>query len=167
MPAEDAIKYMKDAAEHSYLKKGRDVVEKNWNAIDAGATAYVKVDVPASWATAEDNKAASTLEGPADTVKVVETILNPIGKMDGYSLPVSAFESIADGQFPLGASAYEKRGVAVTVPHWDETKCICFRLREARRCRDRSSLGRDQVHPVQQLFLCLPPRYHPSLRSDR
>ena len=124
MPAEDAIKYMKDAAEHSYLKKGRDVVEKNWNAIDAGATAYVKVDVPASWATAEDNKAASTLEGPADTVKVVETILNPVGKMDGYSLPVSAFESIADGQFPLGASAYEKRGVAVTVPHWDETKCI-------------------------------------------
>ena len=44
--------------------------------------------------------------------------------MDGYSLPVSAFEALADGQFPLGASAYEKRGVAVTVPHWDETKCI-------------------------------------------
>ena len=124
MPAEDAIKYMKDAAEHSYLKKGRDVVEKNWNAIDAGATAFVKIDVPAAWATAEDNKPETVLEGPADTVKVVKTILNPIGKMDGYSLPVSAFEDLADGQFPLGASAYEKRGVAVTVPHWDETKCI-------------------------------------------
>ncbi|MCI7810292.1 pyruvate:ferredoxin (flavodoxin) oxidoreductase, partial [bacterium] len=124
MPAEDAIKYMKDAAEHSYLKKGRDVVEKNWNAIDAGATAYTKIDVPAAWATAEDNKADVTLEGPADTVKVVKTILNPIGKMDGYSLPVSAFNGLADGQFPLGAAAYEKRGVAVTVPHWDETKCI-------------------------------------------
>ncbi|MGM9660628.1 MAG: pyruvate:ferredoxin (flavodoxin) oxidoreductase, partial [Faecousia sp.] len=122
MPAEDAIKYMKDAAEHSYLKKGRDVVEKNWNAIDAGATAYVKIDVPASWATAEDNKPEVVLEGREDTVKVVKTILNPIGKMDGYSLPVSAFEDLADGQFPLGASAYEKRGVAVTVPHWDETK---------------------------------------------
>ena len=124
MPAEDAIKYMKDAAEHSYLKKGRDVVEKNWNAIDAGATAYVKIDVPASWATAEDNKPAPALEGRADTVKVVSTILNPVGKMDGYSLPVSAFADLPDGQFPLGASAYEKRGVAVTVPHWDETKCI-------------------------------------------
>ena len=124
MPAEDAIKYMKDAAEHSYLKKGRDVVEKNWNAIDAGATAYVKIDVPASWATAEDNKPELVLEGCEDTVKVVKNILTPVGKMDGYSLPVSAFDGLADGQFPLGASAYEKRGVAVTVPHWDETKCI-------------------------------------------
>ena len=124
MPAEDAIKYMKDAAEHSYLKKGRDVVEKNWNAIDAGATAYVKIDVPASWATAEDNKPELALEGREDTVKVVKNILTPVGKMDGYSLPVSAFDGLADGQFPLGASAYEKRGVAVTVPHWDETKCI-------------------------------------------
>ena len=124
MPAEDAVKYMKDAAEHSYAKKGMDVVEKNWNAIDAGATAYTKINVPASWATAEDNKPEAHLEGRADTVKVVKNILNPIGKMDGYSLPVSAFEDLADGQFPLGASAYEKRGVAVTVPHWDETKCI-------------------------------------------
>ena len=124
MPAEDAIKYMKDAAEHSYLKKGRDVVEKNWNAIDAGATAYVKIDVPAAWATAEDNKPETVLEGRPDTVKVVKNILHPIGRMDGYSLPVSAFEELPDGQFPLGASAYEKRGVAVTVPHWDETKCI-------------------------------------------
>ena len=124
MPAEDAVKYMKDAAEHSYLKKGRDVVEKNWNAIDAGATAFVKVDVPASWATAENNKTEAALEGRPETVKVVKDILNPIGRMDGYSLPVSAFENLPDGQFPLGASAYEKRGVAVTVPHWDETKCI-------------------------------------------
>ncbi len=124
MPAEEAIKYMKDAAEHSYAKKGMDVVEKNWNAIDKGANAYVKIDVPASWAEAEDNKADVQLEGRPETVKVVKSILNPIGKMDGYSLPVSAFEDLPDGQFPLGASAYEKRGVAVTVPHWDETKCI-------------------------------------------
>ncbi|MDY3782058.1 MAG: pyruvate:ferredoxin (flavodoxin) oxidoreductase, partial [Candidatus Faecousia sp.] len=124
MPAEEAIKYMKDAAEHSYAKKGMDVVEKNWNAIDVGANAYKKIAVPASWATAEDNKAEAALEGRPDTVKVVKNILNPIGKMDGYSLPVSAFEDLPDGQFPLGASAYEKRGVAVTVPHWDETKCI-------------------------------------------
>ena len=124
MPSEDAIKYMKDAAEHSYLKKGRDVVEKNWNAIDAGATAYVKVDVPAAWAAAEDSKPETVLEGAEATVEVVKNILTPVGKMDGYSLPVSAFEKYADGQFALGASAYEKRGVAVTVPAWDQTKCI-------------------------------------------
>ncbi len=124
MPADEAIKYMKDAAEKTYAKKGMDVVECNWKAIDAGATAYTKVDVPAAWATAEAAPAELNLEGNADTVKVVKTILNPVGKMDGYSLPVSAFDGMADGQFPLGASAYEKRGVAVTVPHWDETKCI-------------------------------------------
>ncbi|HIT34931.1 MAG TPA: pyruvate:ferredoxin (flavodoxin) oxidoreductase [Candidatus Faecousia intestinigallinarum] len=124
MPEAEAIGYMKDAAEHSYLKKGRDVVEKNWNAIDAGATAYVKVDVPASWAAAVDEKAEVALEGRQDTVDVVKNILNPVGKMDGYSLPVSAFEKYVDGQFALGASAYEKRGVAVSVPAWDETKCI-------------------------------------------
>ena len=114
MPAEEAIKYMKDAAEHSYAKKGMDVVEKNWNAIDVGANAYKKIDVPASWATAEDDKVDAKLEGRPETVKVVKNILNPIGKMDGYSLPVSAFADLPDGQFPLGASA----------PHWDETKCI-------------------------------------------
>ena len=124
MPSEEAIGYMKAAAEASYLKKGRDVVEKNWDAIDAGATAFVKVDVPASWATAEDKAHDHALEGREDTVKVVKNILTPVGKMDGSSLPVSAFTDYADGQFALGASAYEKRGVAVTVPTWDETKCI-------------------------------------------
>ena len=124
MPSEEAIGYMKAAAEASYLKKGRDVVDANWNAIDAGASAYVKVDVPAAWANAEIVATELTLEGNADTVAVVKNILTPVGKMDGYSLPVSAFEPYADGQFALGASAYEKRGVAVTVPHWDETKCI-------------------------------------------
>ena len=124
MPESEAIQYMKDAAEHSYLTKGRDVVEKNWNAIDAGATAYVKVDVPAAWANAEDKKAEAVLEGPADTVELVKNILTPVDKMDGDSLPVSAFETYVDGQFALGAAAYEKRGVAVTVPEWDATKCI-------------------------------------------
>ena len=124
MPSEEAIGYMKAAAETSYLKKGRDVVDANWNAIDAGATAYVKVDVPADWATAEDNGADTALEGNTATVSMVKNILNPVGKMDGYSLPVSAFEDYADGQFALGAAAYEKRGVAVTVPEWDQTKCI-------------------------------------------
>ena len=88
MPAEDAVKYMKDAAEHSYLKKGRDVVEKNWNAIDAGATAFVKVDVPASWATAENNKAEAALEGRPETVKVVKDI-NPDALVICHGGPIS------------------------------------------------------------------------------
>ena len=114
MPEADAIKYMKDAAEHSYAKKGMDVVEKNWNAIDAGATAYVKVDVPAAWAEAEDQPDTTVLEGKPELVKMVKNILLPIDKMDGDSLPVSTFMDHVDGQFELGASAYEKRGVAVT-----------------------------------------------------
>ncbi len=124
MPAEDAVKYMKAAAEASYAKKGMDVVEKNWNAIDAGATAYEKVEVPAAWANAEAADVETALEGKPELVKMVKNILMPVGKMDGYSLPVSAFSDHADGQFELGASAYEKRGVAVTVPEWDADKCI-------------------------------------------
>ena len=124
MPEEDAICYMKDAATHSYLKKGQDVVDMNHKAIDAGATAYVKVNVPAEWANAADEAPAAPPEGRAATVKMVHEILVPVGKMDGDSLPVSAFVNHADGTFELGASAYEKRGVAVAVPSWDSTKCI-------------------------------------------
>ena len=124
MPEADAIRYMKDAATHSYLKKGQDVVDMNHKAIDAGATAYVKVEVPADWANAVDEGEAAPLEGRPATVKMVKDILVPVDKMDGDSLPVSAFVDHADGTFELGAAAYEKRGVAVSVPSWDSTKCI-------------------------------------------
>ena len=124
LPAEDAIQYMKDAAEKSYAKKGQNIVEANWKAIDAGATAYRKFEVPADWATAEDEKVELTLEGREAIVKQVRELMEPINRMDGDSLPVSKFVDVADGQWELGASAYEKRGVAVMVPHWDESKCI-------------------------------------------
>jgi len=124
LPAEDAIKYMKDAAEHSYAKKGQAIVEANWKAIDAGATAFQEIEIPESWKTATDTDTVLTLEGREAIVKQVKELLHPIDMMDGDSLPVSAFKDIADGQFELGASAYEKRGVAVFVPHWDESKCI-------------------------------------------
>ena len=123
MPQAEAIQYMKDAATKSYSKKGMDIVEMNHKAIDAGATAFVKIDVPADWANAEDNSAAVSEQGPAKLVKMVDTIMKPVGKMDGDSLPVSAFIDHADGTFEQGASAYEKRGVAVMVPEWDPTTC--------------------------------------------
>ena len=124
LPQEDAIKYMKDAAEKSYAKKGQDVVEANWKAIDAGATAFVKHEVPAEWADAADEAPAAELKGRPELVKQVKNIMEPINRMEGDELPVSAFVDHADGQFEQGASAYEKRGVAVMVPHWDADKCI-------------------------------------------
>ncbi|SET09369.1 pyruvate-ferredoxin/flavodoxin oxidoreductase [Olsenella sp. KH3B4] len=124
LPPEDAIKYMKDAATKSYMKKGQAIVDANHKAIEAGATAYRKFDVPADWANATDEPSTLTLEGREAIVKQVKELLTPIDMMDGDSLPVSAFEDHADGQWELGASAYEKRGVAVMVPRWDPTKCI-------------------------------------------
>ena len=123
MPREAAIQYMKDAATKSYLKKGQDVVDMNHKAIDAGATAFVKIDVPSSWATATDDAAEASSKGAEKLVKMVDTVMKPVGKMDGDSLPVSAFMDHADGTFEQGASAYEKRAVAVMVPEWDPTTC--------------------------------------------
>ena len=123
MPQEDAIQYMKDAATKSYLKKGQDVVDMNHKAIDAGATAFVKIDVPASWADAQDVAEPATEHGRPQLIKMVDTIMKPVGKMDGDSLPVSAFMDHVDGTFEQGASAYEKRGVAVMVPSWNPDTC--------------------------------------------
>ena len=123
LPIDDAIKFMKEKAEISYMKKGKDIVEMNWKAIDLGATAFKKIEVPADWATAEDAPVAATENGPAKLIKMVDTIMKPVGKMDGDSLPVSAFVDHADGTFEQGASAYEKRGVAVTVPEWNPVTC--------------------------------------------
>ena len=124
LPAEEALQYMKDAATKSYMKKGQAIVDANHKAIDAGATAFHKFEVPADWATATDEPKELTLEGRAAIVKQVKELLEPINRMDGDSLPVSAFSEHIDGQWELGASAYEKRGVAVMVPKWDESKCI-------------------------------------------
>ncbi len=126
IPADKAIEYMKDAAEHSYMKKGKDIVEMNWKAIDMGASLLHKVEVPASWKDAKDAPKTEQLTGRPATVKMVEELMQPIGRMDGDSLPVSAFynNGHVDGTFQLGAAAYEKRGVAVTVPAWDQDKCI-------------------------------------------
>ncbi len=123
LPQAEAIQYMKDAATKSYLKKGQDIVDMNHKAIDAGATAYVQVEIPADWATATDDAATAASEGPAKLVKMVDGIMKPVALMNGDSLPVSAFMDHADGTFEHGAAAYEKRGVAVMVPEWDPTTC--------------------------------------------
>ena len=121
IPAEDAVKYMKDAALKSYGKKGENVVNMNYAAIDRGGE-YTKVEVPAEWAeiTAKfTNPNASRLATPF--VKEVADIVNA---QCGDTLPVSAFLPYQDGTMPNGTAAYEKRGVAVTVPVWDAEKCI-------------------------------------------
>ena len=124
MPIEQAVQYMKEAAKKSYSKKGDAVVEMNYKAIDAGVDALHEVKVPADWAEAvADIKTVERTGRPA-TVKMVNELLDPIGLMDGDSLPVSAFKDIADGQFETGASAYEKRGTAVMVPEWSPEACI-------------------------------------------
>ncbi len=123
LPAEEAIQYMKEKVVAKFSKKGQDIVDANCKAIDLGAGALHKVEVPASWANPAADAPKPALKGEAKTVAMVEKLMNPIALMDGDSLPVSAFKDIADGQFELGASAYEKRGTAVMVPAWNAEKC--------------------------------------------
>ena len=122
LPKDDAIAYMKKAAE-KFLKKGQDIVDMNWKAIDAGFGAFKEINVPAEWANAEDKPEAKVTDGAPALVKMVNDIMIPVGKMNGDSLPVSAFTEHVDGTFEQGASAYEKRGVAVMVPEWNEATC--------------------------------------------
>ncbi len=122
LPVDEAIGYMKEKAQ-KFMKKGKEIVEMNEKAIDAGATAFVKIDVPASWADAKDADKTVTEHGPAKLVKQVDDIMIPVGKMNGDSLPVSTFVDHVDGTFEQGASAYEKRGVAVMVPEWNPDTC--------------------------------------------
>jgi len=124
LPAEEAIKYMKEKVVAKFSKKGQDIVDMNCQAIDQGAGALHKVEVPASWKNPAADAKKPALSGEKKTVAMVEKLMNPIALMDGDSLPVSAFKDCADGQFELGASAYEKRGTAVMVPQWDAAKCI-------------------------------------------
>ncbi len=124
MPIAEAVEYMKYMAKKSYSKKGDAVVEMNYKAIDAGVDALVKIDVPAAWANASACGCSDDVtEGRPEVVKFVNTVLNPVSKMLGDTLPVSAFKDSADGTYPQGSSAYEKRGVAVDVPVWNADTC--------------------------------------------
>ncbi len=125
IPEADAIQYMKDAATKSYGKKGEAVVKMNHDAIDAGATGYVKVEVPADWKNAADDSKKKIATGSRqDLVDYVNNVVYPVNSFHGKDLPVSTFENYADGTSPQGTAAYEKRGVAVDVPEWIVDNCI-------------------------------------------
>ena len=119
IPLADAVKYLKDAVEHSYGKKGQNIVDMNNAAIDQGIDAIVAVDVPASWAEAGDTAAEA-----ATGNEFIDKLLVPMNKLEGDKLPVSAFADYADGTFPSGTAAYEKRGIAIDVPEWQMDTCI-------------------------------------------
>ncbi len=119
IPIDDAVKYMKDAIYNSYIKKGENIVNMNYAAVDAGLTGYKKIDVPASWADAKDENASEK-----KVPEFIEKVVLPIANLQGDNLPVSAFSGREDGHFESGTAAYEKRGVAASVPQWDASKCI-------------------------------------------
>ena len=126
IPEEQAIDLMKAAAKATYGRKGDDVVQKNWAAIDAGAKQVVEIQVPESWKDAEDEGLHMThaTEGRQDVVDFVNNIQAKVNAQEGNSLPVSAFKDYVDGTTPSGSAAYEKRGIAVNVPVWNPENCI-------------------------------------------
>ncbi|MBR6681418.1 MAG: 2-oxoacid:acceptor oxidoreductase family protein, partial [Clostridia bacterium] len=125
LPKDEAIEYMKKAAYKSYIKKGQAIVDLNYAAIDAGADAYVEVNVPAEWKNCtEDAPAAAFKSNRPELDKFVNTVVAPTNAMAGDKLPVSAFVDYVDGTFPQGSAASEKRGVAVSVPTWIPENCI-------------------------------------------
>ncbi len=126
IPEEEAIDLMKAAAKATYGRKGDDVVQKNWAAIDAGAKEVVEVQVPESWKNAADEGLDMTHAegGRKDAVDFVNNIQSKVSAQEGNSLPVSAFMDYVDGTTPSGTSAYEKRGIAVNIPIWNPENCI-------------------------------------------
>lgn len=119
IPLADAVKYLKEAVEHSYGNKGQNIVDMNNAAIDQGIGAIVPVAVPAAWA-----EAADTVSEAATGNEFIDKLLVPMNKLEGDKLPVSAFKDYADGTFPSGTAAYEKRGIAIDVPEWQIDTCI-------------------------------------------
>ncbi len=119
LPVEEAIGYLKDSIEDMYGRKGQNIVEMNNKAVDRSLEALVQIEVPATWGMAVDD----TIEDP-DLPYFVEHIQTPMARHEGDELPVSAFIGMEDGTFPMGTTAYEKRGIAPMIPQWQIEKCI-------------------------------------------
>ncbi len=125
IPEDEAIKYMKEKALASYAKKGDDIVQMNYQAIERGAGEVVEVPVPAEWANCADEVLGSkATEGTPEVLDFVNNIQKPINACQGDKLPVSTFKNVIDGTFPQGTAAYEKRGIAVDVPCWNTEGCL-------------------------------------------
>ena len=125
IPVDDAVKYMKDAATASYGKKGEKIVAMNHAAIERGIADVQEIPVPAAWADAQDEPKALEVNGDRpELVEFVKNVLIPVNAQQGDKLPVSTFKDTADGTFPQGSAAYEKRGIAVDVPEWQPENCI-------------------------------------------
>ena len=122
IPFEKAVEEMKHAILKSYGKKGEDIVNMNYAAVDAGGSAVVKIDVPAEWASIEVKAAAHSVD--MSRPEFVRNIVDPINALKGDDLPVSAFNGREDGTWDNGTAAYEKRGIAVNVPEWQIDNCI-------------------------------------------
>ena len=120
IPETEAVEYLKDSIKKAYGKKGEKVVNMNFEAVEAGLNALVKIDVPDNWSNAEELEMAVDSDEP----EFIKNILRPMNAQEGNNLPVSAFEGLEDGTFPAGTAAYEKRGVAVNVPEWITDNCI-------------------------------------------
>ena len=127
IPIEDAIKHMKEQIYKQFQSKGDKIVEMNYKAVEKGAVSFEKVEIPASWADAGDDFVLPKADSNGkrkDIVDFINNVMIPINAYHGADLPVSTFAKDADGTFPQGTAAYEKRGVAVTVPEWIPENCI-------------------------------------------
>ena len=116
---DEAVKYLKESVEKTYGRKGQNIVDMNKAAIDRGVEALHKVNVPAAWKDATEEPMPIK-----DEPEFVKNIQRPMARNEGDELPVSAFKGMEDGTFPVGTTAYEKRGIAITVPEWQIEKCI-------------------------------------------
>ena len=125
IPIDDAVKYMKDAIQKTYGAKGEKIVNMNMQAVDAGVTHIHKVEIPASWADAEDDTKVEPMVGRDKLhTDYLNKILYTTNTMTGDNVPVSDFLDTATGMVPNGTAAYEKRGIAADVPHWEMANCI-------------------------------------------
>lgn len=119
IPYDSAVTEMKNAIKKSYGKKGDDIVKMNNAAVDSGADGLVKIDTPAEW-----KNLACASEAKKDVPEFISKIMEPMNRLEGDLMPVSAFIGREDGTFPAGTSALEKRGIAVNVPEWIPENCI-------------------------------------------
>ena len=119
MPVDEAVKYLKEFVVKTYGRKGEEIIKLNHEAINRGIESLIKVDIPDYWRDAEEVE-----EEIKDEPEFIKKIQRPIARHQGDKLPTSAFIGMEDGTFPMGTSAYEKRGIALMIPQWQTDNCI-------------------------------------------